>query len=111
MKITKVKDTPIKDTPHKVDARGIYDLPDAQLTHISLLPGEALKPHITPVDVFMYILEGTATVGIGEEVEEVEADSVVESPKGIVHYIANKSDKPVRILVGKTPRPLKVRPM
>lgn len=105
MKITKVSETPIKDTPHKVDTRPVYDAESAQAVHIRLEPGETLKPHITPVDVFFYILEGTPTVHIGEEAEAVPADSVVDSPKDIVHHLSNESDKPARILVVKAPKP------
>ncbi len=107
MKITKVKDTKIKETPHKIDVRFIYNHEEAQLAHMLLKPGEALKPHITPVDVFIYVLEGTAHITIGNETEAVEANAVVESPKDIVHYISNKSDQDLRLLVCKTPRPNK----
>ncbi|MCK5855857.1 MAG: cupin domain-containing protein [Bacteroidales bacterium] len=107
MKITKVKDTPIKDTAHKIDVRFIYDHPEAQMAHMLLKPGEALKPHITPVDVFIYVLEGEASITIGDETETVGPDAVVDNPKDIVHYIANNTDKNLRVLVCKTPRPTK----
>ncbi len=107
MKITKVENTPIKETAHKIDVRFIYDHEEAQLAHMLLKPGESLKPHITPVDVFIYVLEGDATITIGNETELVAENAVVESPKDIVHFIANKSDKNVRLLVCKTPRPTK----
>jgi len=107
MKITKVKDTAIKETPHNIDVRFIYDHEEAQLAHMLLKPGEALKPHITPVDVFIYVLEGEASITIGEETEVVSANAVVENPKDIVHYISNNTDKDVRVLVCKTPRPTK----
>ena len=84
----------------------MYNAENAQAVHIRLEPGETLKPHITPVDVFFYILEGTPTVHIGEEAEAVPADSVVESPQNIVHYLSNSSDKPAWILVVKAPRPV-----
>ena len=73
--------------------------------HITLQPGEALKPHITPVDVFFYILEGTPDVLIGKEKVQVEANSLVESLKDIVHCLYNNSDKVVRFLVVKAPKP------
>lgn len=94
-----------KDTPHKVDVRALYDKTDAQAMHIMLLPGQSLKPHITPVDVFFFILEGTPTIQVGSETKETHADLLVESPKDIVHCIYNHSEKPARILVVKTPKP------
>ena len=48
MKITKVTETNIQDTPHKVDTRLLYDKETAQAVHITLQPGESLKRHITP---------------------------------------------------------------
>ncbi len=105
MKIIKVKDTATKDTPHKVDVRPLYNKDTAQAMHITLQPGEELKPHITPVDVFFYVLEGNPIVLIGDEKQPVEKDALVESPKGIVHCLYNKTSEIVRILVVKAPKP------
>jgi len=73
--------------------------------HITLQPGETLKPHLTPVDVFFYILEGTTDVRVGNETLSVEKDSLVESPKNIVHCLSNSSQQVTRILVVKAPKP------
>lgn len=105
MIITKVKETAIGDTPHKLDVRKLYDQDTAQAMHIKLEAGESLKPHITPVDVFFYVLEGTPEILVGKEKQTVEADCLVESPKDIPHCISNNSDKPVRVLVVKAPKP------
>lgn len=105
MKITKVSEASIKETPHKVDSRLLYDNENAQAIHITLQPGESLKPHITPVDVFFYILEGTPTVHIGDKKQTVEANTLVESPKYIVHLISNNSNLVSRFLVVKAPKP------
>jgi quercetin dioxygenase-like cupin family protein len=106
MKITKYKDQPIKDTPHKVDVREMYNQESAQAMLMALKPGESLKPHKTPVDVFFFILEGKPTIHIGEEHEICTVDSLIESPANIVHYISNESDAVARILVVKAPRPV-----
>ena len=105
MKIIKVTETPIKENPHKVDARMLYNNESAQAVHMQLNPGESLKPHITPVDVFFFVIEGTPDVLIGEEKNRVETNSLVESPKDIVHCIYNNTDSIVRVLVVKAPRP------
>lgn len=105
MKIHKLSETQIAETPHKLDVRKLYDSDSAQATHITLHPGEALKPHITPVDVFFYILEGTPEILVGKEKVQVHADSLVESPKDIIHCIYNNSTQVARILVVKAPRP------
>ncbi len=105
MKISKVKETPVKETPHKIDARMLYDKDSAQAVHIRLNPGESLKPHITPVDVFFFVIEGSPDVLVGEEKRKVEENSLVESPKDIVHCIYNNSKEIVRVLVVKAPKP------
>lgn len=105
MKITEVKDVRSKPNPHNVDARGISDTESAQVVHITLLPGESLKKHITPVDVVFYVLEGRGTVEIGEEKAEVGADTLIESPARIPHRWINDGASVMRILVVKTPRP------
>ncbi len=105
MKVTKVSETKIIDTPHKVDVRRLYDKDSAQAVHIKLEPGESLKPHITPVDVFFYVLEGTPEFLIGKDVQLVGVDCLVDSPKDIPHCISNNSDKIARVLVVKAPKP------
>jgi len=101
----KVSDTQTMKNVHQVDARKLYDKDTAQAVHLELKPGESLKRHITPVDVFFFVLEGTPEIEVGEEIQTVEANTLVESPKDIVHCIANKTDALVRVLVVKAPRP------
>lgn len=106
MKITKYRDQEIKDTPHKIDVREMYNKESAQVMLMALKPGESLKPHKTPVDVFFYIIEGSPTIHIGEESEVCKEDTLVESPANIVHFISNESNGLARILVVKAPRPV-----
>ncbi|MDL2227785.1 cupin domain-containing protein [Odoribacter sp. OttesenSCG-928-L07] len=105
MKLIDVKQTGVSNTPHNVDIRKIYDENSAQAVHITLKAGESLKPHITPVDVFFYILEGTPEVRVGDETKTVWKDVLVESPKNIIHCLSNNSEHQARILVVKAPRP------
>ncbi len=105
MKIVTWKNEQIVETPYKVDVRKLYDHENAQVMHIGLKAGEGLRPHITPVNVFFFILEGNADVGVGEETVSVEAGNLVESPGNIVHCLSNSSDSLARIMVVKSPRP------
>lgn len=106
MKITKYQEQPIKETPHKIDVREMYNNESAQAMLMALKPGESLKPHKTPVDVFFFIVEGRPTIYIGDESEVCEVDSLIESPANIVHYISNDTNSLARILVVKAPRPV-----
>jgi mannose-6-phosphate isomerase-like protein (cupin superfamily) len=98
----------IRENPHKVDVRQLYDDPSAQIMHIILQKGESLKPHKTPVNVVFYILEGSPVIHIGDESKRLEKDYLIESPANIVHFISNESEEVARILVVKAPRPEKV---
>lgn len=107
MKSRSYKTEAIKENPHKVDVRQLYNHASAQVMHITLRSGETLKPHITPVDVVFYVLEGTPTVHVGEESQVFEKDTLIESPADIVHHLSNEGDSLARILVTKAPRPEK----
>ena len=105
MKIIDVNKTDTIENPHDVEARKLYDTENAQVIHLTLKPGEALKKHITPVDVFFYVLEGEPTIEVGKERKTVSADHLIESPAKIPHCIYNETDKIARILVVKVPKP------
>lgn len=107
MKVVELEKVAISDTPHKVDVRKLYDTENAVAVHITLKPGESLKRHITPVDVFFYVLEGKGIVEIGSEKKEVGKDSLIDSPANIVHCWYNESEEDLRFLVIKVPRPEK----
>ena len=105
MKITEVAKVVSGPNPHHVDARRIYESPHAVAVVITLRPGEALKKHITPVDVFFYVLEGAGVIEIGDEKQTVGKDMLVESPAGIPHRWSNESTAVFRVLVVKVPKP------
>ena len=105
MKIVEVSKAEITQNPHGVDARKFYDTEHAQAVVVTLKPGERLKRHITPVDVFFYVLEGRGIVEIGEEKQEVGPDTLIDSPADIVHCWYNEGDTDMRVYVVKVPRP------
>ena len=105
MKIINTKDVQISDTPHKVAVKKLINFEHATIVHIELKPGEAVKRHITPVDVNFYVLEGDGIIEIGEEREEITKDQLIFSPAKISHKLLNESEKNFRFLVIKTPTP------
>ncbi len=101
----KLSEAAIMKNAHKVDARSLYNREEAMVTVITLEAGQSLKRHITPVNVAFYVLEGTGVVEVGEEKMHVTKDTLVESPKDIVHCWYNESDSPLRFMVIKAPKP------
>jgi quercetin dioxygenase-like cupin family protein len=97
--------TAVADNPHGVDVRHLYTTPNVVVSQITLEPGEVVKPHKAPVDVFFYVLEGEPVVEIEGETTAAPPDTLVPSAAGHVHAIRNESDGRVRFLVVKTPNP------
>ncbi len=105
MIIKYLTDAPVMETAHNVDARNLYNKKEAMITVITLKPGQSLKKHITPVDVAFYVLEGEGIVQIGDEKQKASKDSLIESPRDIVHCWYNESKADLRFMVIKAPRP------
>jgi quercetin dioxygenase-like cupin family protein len=101
LKTTKVVETASFQNIHAVEARKIFASQYAEVIHMALRPGQSLKKHVTPVDVFFYILEGKGIVEIGEETQEVEKDTIIDSPKDIPHLLRNNGEGGFRFLVVK----------
>lgn len=105
MKTLNLDEAPLKENPHGVEAKLLHDESAVQAIHLRLKPGEALRRHITPVDVFFFVLAGTGVVEVGDEKREVGADTIIDSPADIPHCWYNDSDEELRVLVVKAPRP------
>jgi len=107
MEIRRICDQPAAENPHGIDVRRAYESQYALSSVITLQPGEQLIRHITPVDVFFYVLEGTGVVEVGDEKQSVSKDTVIDSPKDIPHCWYNESNSVLRVLVVKVPKPTK----
>jgi len=105
VEIKDIKNVEISKTPHNVDVRKLYSFKHASIIHIELKTGQSLKKHVTPTDVFFYVLEGEGEVEIGEEIEKIKKDQLIFSPARIPHRLMNNSDNTFRFIVIKTPTP------
>lgn len=106
MKAIEIKDIAVHPNPHGVEVRKFHDSEYVQAAQIILKPGEKLKKHSTPVDVFFYVLEGAGIVEIGDERKEVTKDTFIDSPARIPHCWYNESNEILKVLVVKTPNPM-----
>lgn len=105
MKITEPANVESDPHPHHVDVRRIYESPHAMAVVIPLKPGESLKKHITPVDVFFFVLEGSGVGEIADEKQTVGKGTLVEGPARIPHLWSNESSIQFRALVETVPKP------
>lgn len=65
-------------------------------------PGPPPHTHNTLHDMF-YVLEGTLSVRVGDDIHELGPGSFACVPPGVVHTFSNRSDTPVRFLNFSTP--------
>ena len=105
MKTVHIDEAEVVKNPHGVKSQKLYTSENASIMHLILEPGEKLRQHITPVDVFFYVLEGKGIIETGDEKKEVKKGTTIDSPKGIMHCWYNESTEILRILVVKVPFP------
>ncbi len=102
MKIKKTFDVEILAEKDGIKKQKLYDDPKLKIMHITLEPGACLEAHSAPVDSVFYILEGHGFVIIGDEKQKANRDSIIESPKNILHGLENTSkDELFRVMVVK----------
>ena len=102
MDIIDTKDFEVKEkfAPYKLKQQDEVDV-----VLLAFQPGQGLKEHTTPVDVFFYVVQGTAEIQVGDVVEQIPEGNIVLSPKDIPHNVRNTSHEDAKILVVKTPSP------
>ena len=105
MKAIRIDEAEVVKNPHGINSQKLYISEYVSIMQITLEPGEKLRQHITPVDVFFYVLEGRGIVEIGNEKKEVAKGTMIDSPKGIMHCWYNESDERLKILAVKVPFP------
>jgi quercetin dioxygenase-like cupin family protein len=67
-------------------------------------PGTFVPLHVHPKqDEFIYVLEGTFDLQLGEEKVTAGAGDLVRMPRGIAHSYANNGGMPARALFWVTP--------
>lgn len=95
---------PLTPGPGNTDVRTIIHSQQTggQLSNIEVAVGPKQmgpSPHLHDnLDELMFVLEGTATVLIGEKIYEIEAGGWNFRPRQIVHAFWNASDKPLRFI-------------
>jgi quercetin dioxygenase-like cupin family protein len=61
-------------------------------------PGSSLVPHIHRIEEAMFIVEGIASVVLGEETYSLETGGAMLVPAGVKHLLANPTQKPMRFV-------------
>lgn len=67
--------------------------PNFAMRRFIIKPGGAMPKHVNRVEHEQFVLQGTAQVGIGDDVYEVKKDDVVFIPAGVVHWYQTVGDE------------------
>ena len=88
---------------YQVLARTLVDHEHATIKELFLEKGQSIPEHSFPLDVTFIILNGSGTIKIGDESEEVQAYDVVLCPKNTVMSVRARKDSTLSFLNIKTP--------
>lgn len=105
MEVIRTGEAPVFLNPRGVRAKKLLDKEAVQVTNLLLQPGERVDTHVTPVDVFFYVVSGRGTVEVGAQKAAVQAQDLVFSPKNVPHALQAAKDASFEVLVVKTPNP------
>ena len=69
-------------------------------------PGQEQSAHAhAGSDKIYFVIDGTATITVGDEVREAVAGSAVLAPAGSAHAVRNPGPQRLRLLVFMAPKP------
>lgn len=105
MESTKIDEGRIIKDDSGVIARVVYSAPEAMIVHIDVSPEGFVKPHVTPVDMEYFVIEGRGLFILGEETLEAGPGTCIPNPKGLAHGMRNLGPGPLRVVAVKNPRP------
>ena len=77
---------------------GPDEAPNFALRRFIMDPGGGMPAHTNQVEHEQYVLRGRATIGIGNETIQVQADDVVYIPAGVPHWYRAEGDQPFEFL-------------
>jgi quercetin dioxygenase-like cupin family protein len=90
----------------KMQKVSLFDTPNCFCDLYCLQPGQSQKPHShAGADKIYYVLEGEATIQIGDEEQVLSSGRIVLALSEVVHGVRNTSSQPLSLLVFMAPNP------
>jgi quercetin dioxygenase-like cupin family protein len=92
--------SPVPGPSAPVEERKVLENDKVMVMEFVFPPGFRGEEHEAPVDEFAYVLDGEfSVITKGKGKQRVRAGEIEWAPKGVVHYSANETKKPARVLV------------
>mgnify|MGYP001183540196 CR=1 FL=1 len=90
----------------KMQKVSLFDTANCFCDLYCLKPGQSQKPHShAGADKIYYVLEGEATIQVGDEEQVLGPGRLVLAPSEVVHGVRNASRQPLSVLVFMAPNP------
>ncbi len=103
MKIRLLAESPLVFEDHNVQGREMYEKSGTTVVHLLLEKGGILPSVAQHHDVFFYVLEGKGRISVGDELFDVESDTLVKCPIDIPHGAENTGKDVLKLLMVKSP--------
>ena len=78
MKVRLLAESPLVFEEHRVQGREMYERSGTTVVHLLLEKDGVLPPVAQHQDVFFYVLSGKGRIRVGDDVFDVEADTLVK---------------------------------
>ncbi|OWY71444.1 hypothetical protein B7486_12735 [cyanobacterium TDX16] len=92
--------------PEKLQKVNLFESPQMFCDVYCLEPGQSQKVHAhSGAAKFYYVIEGAATVTVGDEVRELSPGNLAYALADEMHGVENKSSQRVVLLVAMAPNP------
>jgi quercetin dioxygenase-like cupin family protein len=90
----------------KMQKVSLFDTANCFCDLYCLSPGQSQKAHShAGADKIYYVLEGDATIQVGDEEQVLGAGRIVLAPSEVVHGVRNASSQRLSLLVFMAPNP------
>ncbi|HLN53938.1 MAG TPA: cupin domain-containing protein [Lentimicrobium sp.] len=99
MELINLKEAP--KVPIDRDGHILCKQRNIEIVHLNLKPGEKIEPHVNPVNVIFYVLEGKALLENEDKHVLVKKDDCIQVPAGTYRSLDNISVSNFKVMVIK----------
>jgi quercetin dioxygenase-like cupin family protein len=82
---------PVETPDDGIVSRAIYNDDDVRVVHFSFAPGQQLSDHTAPMPVTLEVVEGEATITLGDEVVEGRPGTWMHMPANTPHSVVART--------------------
>ena len=82
---------PVETPADGIVSRAIYNDDDVRVVHFSFAPGQQLSDHTAPVPVTLEVVDGEATITLGDQVVDATSGTWMHMPANTPHSVVAKT--------------------